>query len=69
MGKVSLSALCAVAALAIAASAYAKGGTYHHAEPYVEHPDRHKTHSWAPVIVYSAAHHHYHKTYHPNESP
>jgi hypothetical protein len=69
MGKVSLSALCAAAALAIAASAYAKGGTYHHAEPYVEHPDRHKTHSWAPVIVYSSVHHHYHKTYHPNEAP
>ena len=40
-------------------------GTYHHPESYVEHPDMHKTHSWAPVIVYSAEHGHYHKTYHP----
>ena len=32
----------------------------------VEHPDRHKTHSWAPVIVYSPEHGHYHKTYHPS---
>jgi hypothetical protein len=41
-------------------------GTYHHAEPYAVHPDRHKTHSWAPVIVYSLAHGHYHLTYHPD---
>jgi len=39
-------------------------GTYHHSEPYVVHPDKHKTHSWAPVIVYSPEHHHYHLTYH-----
>jgi hypothetical protein len=51
MGKLSL--LCAAAGFAIATSAYARGGTYHHPEPYVVHPDRHKTHSWAPVIVYS----------------
>jgi hypothetical protein len=66
MGKLSLSILlCFGAAFAIATSVCAKGGTDHHPEPYVEHPDRHKTHSWAPVIVYSPEHHHYHKTFHP----
>jgi hypothetical protein len=65
--KVSITLLCAAGALAIATSANAKGGTYHHQEPYVEHPDKHKTHSWAPVIVYSPAHGHYHKTYHPEQ--
>ena len=65
MGKLLLSMLCFGSALAIATSAYARG-TYHHSEPYVEHPDRHKTHSWAPVIVYSPEHGHYHKTYHPH---
>jgi hypothetical protein len=67
VGKLSLSVLCSAIALAIATSAYAKGGTYHHAEPYVVHPDKHKTHSWAPVMVYSAAHGHYHLTYHPEQ--
>jgi hypothetical protein len=67
MGKLSLSVLCTAVSFAIAASAYARGGTYHHPEPYVEHPDKHKTHSWAPVIVYSSAHGHYHKTYHPEQ--
>jgi hypothetical protein len=44
-------------------------GTYHRSEPYVDHTstDKHKTHSWAPVIVYSPAHGHYHKTYHPDQ--
>ncbi len=65
MGKLSLSILWFAAALAVSTSAYA-GGTYHRSEPYVEHPDRHKTHSWAPVIVYSPEHGHYHKTYHPS---
>jgi hypothetical protein len=46
-----------------------KGGTYHHPEPYVVHPDKHKTHSWAPVIVYSSEHGHYHLTYHPHQRP
>jgi hypothetical protein len=54
-------------ALAIASSADARGGTYHHSEPYFVHADKHKTHSWKPVIVYSAAHGHYHLTYHPDE--
>ena len=65
MGKLSFWILCFGAMLAIATSACARG-TYHHSEPYVEHPDPHKTHSWAPVIVYSPEHHHYHKTYHPH---
>jgi hypothetical protein len=65
VGKLSLSILCIGAALAVAPSAHARG-TYHHSEPYVVHPDRHKTHSWAPVIVYSPEHHHYHLTYHPH---
>ncbi len=64
MGKLSFWILCFGAMLAIATSACARG-TYHHSEPYVEHPDPHKTHSWAPVVVYSPEHHHYHKTYHP----
>jgi hypothetical protein len=64
MGKLLLSMLCFGSALAIATSAYARG-TYHHSEPYVEHPDRHKTHCWASVIVYSPEHHHYHKTCDP----
>jgi hypothetical protein len=67
MGKLSLSVLCAVAALAIATNAHARGGTYHHPEPYAVHPDKHKTHSWTPVVVYSAAHSHYHLTYHPEQ--
>jgi hypothetical protein len=59
MSKPLLWVLCAAAALA---SAHARG-TYHHSEPYVEHPDKHKGDSWAPVIVYSPEHHHYHKTH------
>ena len=66
MRKLSLGMLCIGMALAIATSAYARG-TYHHSEPYVVHPDKHKTHSWAPVKVYSAAHGHYHLTYHPEQ--
>jgi hypothetical protein len=31
----------------------------------VVHPDKPKTHRWAPVIVYSPEHHHYHLTYPP----
>ena len=66
MGKLSVLLLCLGAALAIATSADARG-TYHHSEPYVVHPDKHKSHNWAPVKVYSPAHHHYHLTYHPQE--
>jgi hypothetical protein len=66
MSKLPLSVLCAAAALAVATSAYARG-TYHHSEPYVVHSDEHKTHGWAPVKVYSAAHGHYHLTYHPEQ--
>jgi hypothetical protein len=66
MSKLSLWILFSGVALSIATSAYARG-TYHHSEPYVEHPDKHKTHNWAPVIVYSPEHQHYHKTYHPHE--
>jgi hypothetical protein len=65
MSKLSLSMLCGSAILAIATGADARGGTYHHPEPYVVHSDGHKTHSWAPVIVYSPAHGHCHLTYHP----
>jgi hypothetical protein len=64
MRKLSLSVLCAAAALAIATNAYARG-TYHHSEPYAVHPDKHKTHRWEPVVVYSPEHGHYHLTYHP----
>jgi hypothetical protein len=66
MSKLSLSVLCATTVLAIATSANARG-TYDQPEPYVEHSDKHKTHSWPPVIVYSAGHGHYHKTYHPDD--
>ena len=52
--------------MVVAAHTAVARGTYHHPEPYVEHPDKHKTHSWAPVIVYSPQHGHYHKTYHPD---
>jgi hypothetical protein len=51
MGKLFLSMLCGAAALAMATSADARGGTYHHPEPYVVHFDGHKTHSWTPVRV------------------
>jgi len=64
MGKLSLSMLCGAAALAMAASADARG-TYHHPEPYVVNSDGHKTHSWASVVVYSSKHGHYHLTHHP----
>ena len=58
----------AVAGLMLVAGQTAMArGTYHHPETYVEHPDRHKTHSWAPIIVYSPTHGHYHKTYHPDQ--
>jgi hypothetical protein len=63
MGKLLLAILCLGAALAVATSVYARGGTYHHPEPYAVHSDEHKTHNWAPVIVYSADHSHYHLTY------
>ena len=64
MGKLLLAILCLGAALAVATSGYARGGTYHHPEPYAVQSDGHKTHSWAPVIMYSAEHGHYHLTYH-----
>jgi hypothetical protein len=57
----------AIACLIVAGHTAMARGTYHRSEPYVEHPDKHKTHSWAPVIVYSSAHGHYHKTYHPDQ--
>ena len=66
MLRPSLSIMCVGVVLAIAPAAHA-GGTYHHPEPYVVHPDRHKTHSWAPVIVYSPKHGHYHLTYPPEQ--
>jgi hypothetical protein len=61
-----VSIMCVGVVLAIAPAVHA-AGTYHHPEPYVVHPDRHKTHSWAPVIVYSPKHGHYHLTYHPEQ--
>ena len=67
MGKLSPLVLCVATGVAIATSACARGGTYHHPEPYVVHPDRHKTHSWAPVKEYSPEHGHYHLTYHPRQ--
>jgi hypothetical protein len=62
MGKLPLLMLGSAVALSIAASAYARGGTYHNREPYVEHSCGHKT----GVIVYSAEHHHYHKICKPD---
>jgi len=67
VGNLSLSLLCIGAALVVTTSAYARG-TYHHSEPYVVHSERHKAHNWAPVIVYSLEHHHYHLTYHPHQA-
>jgi hypothetical protein len=67
MGKLPLLMLGSAVALSMAASAYARGGTYHNREPYVVHYGGHKTHSGVPVVVYSAEHHHYHKIiYEPN---
>jgi hypothetical protein len=64
MGKLLMSALCAATAL-VAAGADARG-TYHHAEPYVEHPGIPKPRGWVRrVIVYSPEHHHYHLRYDP----
>jgi hypothetical protein len=65
MRKLSLGLLCVGMALTISGSANARGGTYHHSEPYVVHPDPHKTHRQPPVVQYSPEHHHYHLTYHP----
>ena len=67
MRKLSLVVGCIGMALVMADNAHARGNTASHSGPYVVHRDKHKTHSWAPVRVYSAAHHHYHLTYHPNE--
>jgi len=65
MRKLSLWMLCIGMALAIATSAHARGGSYHHRDPVFIAPDKHKTHQRAPVVRYSPAHRHYHLTYHP----
>jgi len=57
--------LCVGMALALSTSAYARGGTYHHAGPVFIPVDKHKTHHRAPVVQYSPEHLHYHLTYHP----
>jgi len=61
MCKLPLSILCVGAALVISSGAYARGGTYHHAE-FVPL----KTVGTAAPggwLQYSPAHHHYHVTY------
>jgi hypothetical protein len=65
MGKLPLLMLGSAVALTMSVTAYARGGTYHNREPYVEHSCGHITHSAVPV-VYSAEHHHYHKICKPN---
>jgi hypothetical protein len=65
MGKLPLLMLGTVVALSIAASACARGGTYHHPEAHVVHAGGHKIQGGVSVIVYSAEHHHYHKIYEP----
>ncbi len=65
MRKLSLWMLCIGMGLAIATSAHARGGSYHHHDPVFIPADKHKTHQRAPVVLYSPDHHHYHLTYHP----
>ena len=65
MRKLSLGMLCIGMALAIATSAHARGGSYHHPDPVFMRTDKHKTHGRAPGIRYSLEHRHYHLTYHP----
>jgi hypothetical protein len=67
MFKLSLVVACISMALMVAESAHARGNTSPRSDPYVQHPDKHKTHSGKPVRIWSSAHGHYHVTYHPNE--
>ena len=62
MCKLSLRMLCIGVALFMSSGVYAKGGSYHHADPVfpksVESP---KPKGW--VLRYSRKHHHYHVTH------
>jgi hypothetical protein len=65
MGRLLLRALCAAVMLTAATVADARG-TYHHAEPYVEHSGTPKPRGAVRrVIVYSPDHNHYHLRYDP----
>ena len=66
MGELSSWLLCISMVIAVAPDAYARGGTYNRSEPVFIPPDKHKTHHWAPFVVYSPEHRHYHLTYHPH---
>ena len=62
MCKLSLSMLCVGAALVISSGAYARGGTYHHAE-FVPLKSSVGTTALGGWALYSPAHHHYHWNY------
>jgi hypothetical protein len=62
MCKLSLSILCIGAALVISSGAYARGGTYHHAE-FVPLRSQTTTAPGGWALQYSPAHHHYHLIY------
>jgi hypothetical protein len=62
MCKLPLSILCVGAALVISSGAYARGGTYHHAEFVpLKSVETAAPRGWA--LQYSPAHHRYHVTY------
>jgi hypothetical protein len=62
MCKLSLSILCIGAALVISSGAFARGGTYHHAE-FVPLKSATTTAPSGYVLRYSPEHHHYHLIY------
>ena len=62
MCKLSLSILCIGAALVLSSSAFARGGTYHHAE-FVPLKSATTTATRVRMIQYSPGHHHYHLTF------
>jgi hypothetical protein len=62
MCKLSLSILCVGAALVLSSGAYARGGTYHHAE-FVPLKSVGTAAPGGRVLQYSPQHHHYHLTY------
>ena len=62
MCKLSLSILCVGAALVLSSGAYARGGTYHHAE-FVPLKSVVTAAPGGWVLQYLPQHHHYHLTY------
>ncbi len=64
MCKLSLSILCVGAALVISSGAYARGGTYHHAE-FVPLKPAAPTTAGGWVLQYAPEHHHSHLSYRP----